>query len=105
MGRPPTRTAELVSVSVNGRGAAWCDGVFSGDPEVVREAENAALLRAEIPLGHLGMVEADRETPMGATAALHAYSPGRTVIVSAPDGVHDIFDESLAHDDPAAWRA
>lgn len=99
MGRKPTKSGPLIAVSVDGRGAAWCDGQFSGDPEVVSMAKIA--LSTKLPVEVFGQeLLAEPDTPVGIAAALFAYSPGRTVIVEAPDEVIDTLAAGMAWDHP-----
>lgn len=86
-------TGPVVAVDVDGLQAAWCDGHFTwtGDPrarKVVQEAKLAAEISQEVRIGQV-YVTADATTPLGALAALHAYRPGRTTVIEAPQDVYD----------------
>lgn len=103
MGRKPTKSGPLVSVSYDGRGAAWCDGIFRGDSELVEFARRAAFIRMEIPVfGQF--ILADDETPLGAAAALVGLDPGRTLLVEAPTDVRQTFAAGMSWDDPSKWN-
>jgi len=102
MGRKPTKSGDLVSVSYDGRGAAWCDGQFRGDPEILEFAKRAAFIKMDIPVfGQL--IAADDETPLGAAAALVGIDPGRALLVEAPDEVRNTFAAGMSWDDPTKW--
>lgn len=86
-------TGPVVAVDVDGLQAAWCGGYFTwtGDPrarQIVREAKLAAEIGQQVRIGHVD-VTADASTPLGALAALHAYRPGRTTVIEAPNEVYD----------------
>lgn len=104
MGRPPSRSGPLVAVSIDGKGVAWCDGVFQGDRALVAYAERAAEIRQTVRL-HDTVVTADPDTPLGALAALAAYSPGRARITEAPDVVLAVIYPERAEDPAATWGA
>lgn len=104
MARPVKLSGELISVSVDGRGAAWCEGVFTGDSEVVEMARNASTFNTDIDV--MGIpIQADFESATGALAALYAYSPGRTILIQAPDDLFDILDHQASLDEPELWSA
>jgi len=85
-GRPPQKSGPIVAVSIDGRGAAWCDGHFSGDSEIVAFAKRAVRYRATTSI--LGTrIMADDTSATGAYAALASYRPGRTIVAQAPDEV------------------
>lgn len=101
MGRKPAKSGPLVSVSVDGKGAAWCDGQFSGDQEIIAEARLAISTGLEVEI--LGQpILAEGDTPTGITAALFAYSPGRTEVVEAPQEVMEVLGAGMAWDQPEA---
>jgi hypothetical protein len=103
MGRKPTKSGPLVSISVDGRGAAWCDGQFSGDCEILAFARRAADIGMECHLYGQNIV-ADNETPLGAAAALMGYSPGRSLLVEAPNDVRQTIAAGMSWDDPTKWN-
>lgn len=92
MGRPLKHpTGPVVSITLDGRGAAWCDGEFSGDPDIVDFARSLALLEVEVPV-HGFAIRTATDEPVGALAALLAYSPGRARVVQAPKDLLDILE-------------
>lgn len=103
MGRKPTKSGPLISVSYDGRGAAWCDGHFRGDKELVEFAKRAASIKMEIPVSGQ-FILANDETPLGAAAALVALDPGRALLVEAPDDVRQTFAAGMSWDDPSKWN-
>ncbi|BDZ52619.1 hypothetical protein GCM10025867_48600 (plasmid) [Frondihabitans sucicola] len=104
MARPATRTRDLVSVSVDGRGAAWCDGFWSGDAEIIEDARLAATYRAAVPINGLKF-EAHGEDALGALIALHAHLPGRTIVVESTPEFGALLAERAASDAPETWSA
>lgn len=102
MGRPPSRSGPLVAVSIDGKGVAWCDGIFQGDPALVAYAERPAEISQVVRI-HDTTLTADPDTPLGALAALAAYSPGRALITEAPDIVLDEIYPDEAEDPAATW--
>lgn len=103
MARPVKLSGDLVAISVDGRGAAWCDGEFSGDQEIVEHARACALFSTEVDV--MGIpIEADADSPTGALAALFAFSPGRSIIAQAPERLFDMLDDQARpYDEP--WSA
>ena len=87
----PNSGGAVVSLNIDGKTAAWCDGQLSGDPDVLRSARVAAEVALPVPL-HLFAppVVAGLDTPAGAAAALASYKVGRARIVEAPDEVWDL---------------
>lgn len=49
-------------------------------------------------------IVADNETPLGAAAALMAYSPGRALLVEAPNDVRQTIAAGMDWDDPTKWN-
>lgn len=95
IGRPLKHaTGPVVSITLDGRGAAWCDGEFSGDPDIVEFARSLALLEVEVPLNNF-LVATATDEPVGALAAMLAYSPGRARIVQAPPGLFETLEPHL----------
>lgn len=83
-----------ISVETDGKVAAWCDGHFRGDQEILNEA------RFNIKLGYQfqlfgAWVTCGGDTPLGVAAALCSYKPGRARLLEAPAEVLAI----LAFDD------
>lgn len=89
-------TGPVVSISVDGRGAAWCNGIFTGDPEISDMARRAARMRLTYHYKRC-RVTADGETPLGALAAMASWNPGRTDVVQAPDDVHEFLAAGITH--------
>ena|SRR5690625_2489113 len=85
-------TGSVVAVSTNGHAAAWCDGVFTADPEVTAVIDRAVAHREIVDVART-LIEAADDTPEGALAAMAAYSPGRVVITHAPQRVLDLLDD------------
>lgn len=103
MGRKATKSGQLVSISVDGRGAAWCDGQFSGDDTILAFARRASKINMELDLNGQILV-ADDETPLGAAVALMGYSPGRALLTEAPDDVRQTIAAGMSWDDPTKWN-
>lgn len=99
MARPLVYDQPLISVSVDGRGAAWCADQWSGDQDVIDAAKDAIALSMPVPIGDL-LFTADGDTPVGVTAALFAYSPGRTLLMRAPEAVLDAVGEAFPAGEP-----
>lgn len=83
----------VISVENDGLAAAWCDGHFRGDPEILKEA------RFNIELGYEyrifnAWVKCSDSSPVGIAAALCSYRPGRALIVQAPEEVSAIVPSS-----------
>lgn len=85
-----------ITVDADGRQAAWNGEEFVGDASVVEKAVKACQLGADIPVFGMFDMTPDANTPLGATAALFAYSPGRTHITLAPQEVIDYFNHAFA---------
>lgn len=84
----------MVSGSLKG---AWNNGQFFGDKELVDWATMCA--NAKVTTHVYGMdVICDRETPMGALAAMACRLPGRTLITEAPEDVLNAVAESFPGD-------
>ena len=94
----PLIDADLVAVSIDGKGVAWLNGVFTGDPALVTEAELSATLQTKTALRYRGpVVTAGSSTPVEAAAAMVSVSPGRAVITQAPDTVWALTDDPEQH--------
>ena len=91
MGRPPKLSGDLVSISVHGKGAAWCDGVFAGDPEILEAARLAIRLELPVMIGR-ERYEAGGEDALGALAALMSYS-SQALIIQAPNYISQILSQ------------
>jgi hypothetical protein len=84
----PASGGPIVSVDIDGVGIAWCDGVFAGSPELVKEAQWIAYIGSSVALVRGGVKsQANSETPVGAAASMIGISPGRAKIVEAPKEV------------------
>ena len=101
-GRPPQISGPILAVSVDGRGAAWCDGIFSGDREIVAFAKRAVRYNATTDL--LGTrIMADDTSAVGAYAALASYRPGRTIVAQAPAEVIETLGALSAAHNATPW--
>lgn len=97
MARPSIHGAgPAVAVSVNGRGAGWCDGHFSGDKELIAVAREAAENGQTVELFNCTIV-CDAATPLGAIGALASWKPGRTIVAECPPDVAKFFEENKAY--------
>lgn len=84
----PTTGGPIVVVRVDERLAGWCDGIFTGDRDMVAAAHRAVRYHFTVPLNHWDPeVPADASTALGAAAALASFNYGRAVIERAPDDV------------------
>jgi len=101
MARPATLSGHVVSVSVDGRGAAWCDGVFQGDPDIVKEARASVLFETHVEYRGIN-IRAHAIDALGALGALASYAPGRTIVVEAPPRVRAALD-AADDDNPFDW--
>lgn len=97
MGRPATRSGHVVAVSIDGKGGAWCDGVFAGDSDIVTYAARAARAQMPVPFGN-ATYTAGADDALAALMALIAYSPGRAVIAEAPADVQAILADGFDPD-------
>lgn len=87
VGRPATG-GPIVLVRVDERLAGWCDGIFTGDRDMLAAAHRAVRYEFTAPLNHWDPeVPADASTALGAAAALITFNSGRAVIERAPDDV------------------
>lgn len=90
------KTGPLVSISVDGLGGSWCYGIFAGDPRIQDMARLAVKMKLTYYFRNC-LVTADDTTPLGALAALAAWSPGRTDIKKAPDSVFAHLAAGMTH--------
>jgi len=102
MGRPATLSGHVVAVSIDGRGAAWCDGVFQGDPDIVKEANASILFETHVEFRGMSL-RAHGLDALGALGALASYAPGRAIVVEAPPRVRAILDAIDTDDNPFDW--
>lgn len=79
-------TGPAVGANVDGLHGGWCNGIFAGDQDLVKDARFAALIGAQVDLGEV-TVTASADTPLGAVAALAWRCPGRLVVTEAPEEV------------------
>lgn len=87
VGRPASG-GPIVLVRVDDRLAGWCDGVFTGDRDMVTAAHRAVRFGLTAPLNHWDpTVPAGDTTALGAAAALVSFNHGRAVVERAPDDV------------------
>lgn len=91
-----------MSVSINGRGAAWCDGIFAGDKEIVKDAKRAVDISQEVTVMGCNLIAQD-DNPVGAAAALAAHLPGRAIFPECPPEVTAVFDAGMSWDRPEKW--
>lgn len=95
MGRPAQLSGPVVAIAVDGKTAAWCDGHFVGDRQIVKIARRAAEHSDQVSWGRLPADEtAGDTTPRAALAALMAYDPERTCITEWPDSVRTWWERS-----------
>lgn len=88
---PGTRydTGPTVAATVADLRCAWNAGIFAGDAELVRWAEQMA--DSEVEATVFGFrLQANAHTPLGALVAMASYSPGRVVVTEAPEHVLDL---------------
>lgn len=83
-GRPPIEPLEQVTVRHldTGKTVAWCNGVFSGDPDLARAARTIHQAGEPVPLGPEEYPVTDNS--QGAAAAMLAACCGRGVIATDP---------------------
>ena len=89
MGRPQTFEQPVAAVSVDGRGIAWSDGVFTGDPDLVRYARLAARTHRPVRVG-ASLITAAADDEAGAVAAMFAFHPGRAYVTVCSPTVADL---------------
>jgi len=94
-------------VRVDERLAGWCDGIFTGDRDMVAAAHQAVRYEFTAPLNHWDPeVPADASTALGAAAALVSFNYGRAVIELAPDDVFAaVAGRAHTESDPASPAA
>jgi hypothetical protein len=102
MGRPASRSGELVAISVDGKGAAWCDGVYAGDAGIIKYARLAAEAGISIPIGQ-EYFTAHTADALGALVSLMSFSPGRAFITEAPDDVLQIIQAATEPSPMEIW--
>lgn len=100
MGRPPQLSGDLVSISVHGKGAAWCDGEFAGDPDIIASAHQAADIELPVRIGR-DYYQATTTDSLGALAALMAYS-AQALVVQVPDDIAALLSQD-AENPEEAW--
>ena len=98
MGAPPKPSSDLVAVSVDGRGAAWLEGRFYGDSDVVETAELAAACESGVAWERGLLFTAGNTSPASALGALLAYAPARTILVQAPAWLESNLRRGVADD-------
>lgn len=86
-------TGPTVAVTSGSLKGAWNNGVFVGDPELVEWAKTRAEFHNTVRVFGLDL-ECDADTPLGALAALSSWSPGRTIVIEAPNEIIDALASS-----------
>jgi hypothetical protein len=100
MSRPTTfDEGPIVAVIVDNLAAAWCDGVWTGDDEIIDAAKFAILAKMTYVLHGVEVVASDQD-PMGIAAALGSFRPGRTIFTACPLEVTRILSR---HETPEFW--
>lgn len=93
-------TGEVVTVLIEGKAASWCDGLITGDPDMVEAAWFAIRNRSEFRIGFVEVTAGDRNL-LEVAAALASLSPGLAQFPDLPDDVADIL--SAGHADPSIF--
>ncbi|HEX9086660.1 MAG TPA: hypothetical protein VF867_03945 [Arthrobacter sp.] len=105
MARPSLHdTGPLVLAIIDGRPGGWCDGIFDAPDDIKEHAIKMAGRGQEYKAGR-SWVKCDDSTPLGATAALFHFAPGRTSLIQAPDDVRLAFsplEVGLSRSEPEA---
>lgn len=110
-------TGPTIAVAVKDKTAAWNDGHFVGDQDVVKFAEHMASGAVEVEVFNQ-TITASYTDPLGALAAMAAYWPGRVIVTEAPEEVLEAIQmephlgyvntedgQLIIDDEPAAPRA
>lgn len=79
-------TGPTIAIAVKDKTAAWNDGHFVGDQEVVKFAEHMAAGEVDMHVFNQ-VITASYTDPLGALAAMAGYWPGRVVITEAPEEI------------------
>ena len=102
VGRPRADT-DLVAASIAGRGIAWINGEFSGDTQLVKDAQQHALDATPTRLRYGGaVINAGADSPESAAAAMIAIDPGRGSLTTYPEAVAQLLldhEADLGQDD------
>lgn len=89
-----TLSGPVVAVECDGMRAAWCDGFFTGDAALVKEAKWAASVNRLVGWGDMPEpVEAGDTDAWSALAALMSYDPGRTRVTVWPQDLRRRWNE------------
>lgn len=91
---------DTVEIDIDGKRAAWYNGMFTGDPDILAEALVSVDIQASFQLGFADVTAGD-DTPLGAAAALASYKPGRARFLTLPG---DVAEELYGgHNDPTLF--
>lgn len=97
---PTSTITETVVVDIDGKSAAWTDGWFTGDPDILAEALLSVELKASFQLGFADVTAGD-DTALAAAAALASYKPGRARFLTLPaDVAAELYG---GHNDPSLF--
>lgn len=61
-------TGPVITVLINGKSASWCDGILTGDKEILKAADFAIRTRSEYRLGFAEVTAGD-DSLLGIAAA------------------------------------
>jgi hypothetical protein len=78
--------AGTIEIDIDGKAAAWTDGAFTGDPDILADAILSVEIGASFQLGFAHVTAGD-DTPLGAAAALASHKPGRARFLTLPNDV------------------
>lgn len=87
-GRPSSAAHPTVAVTHldTGKAIAWTDGLFAGDPDLVRSAEQLAAVALEVRVGARGqLVTTGSDSPLAAAATMLDVCGGRGIIAVPAD--------------------
>lgn len=82
-------TGPSVAVSVAGKTAAWNNGKWSGDKDLINHAKTMLAMQTEVEIPSGEKVSLFTENPFTVAAALVDYCPGRLGEVVAPESVKE----------------
>lgn len=102
MARPSIHdTGPVIGVRVIGSAqvATWCNGVYTGDREIMAHAQECADRGQDYLLGST-WVTCDDSTPLSAAASLMHFAPVRMELLTAPNDVRNalsIWESGLSY--------